>query len=216
MMYIILLLIVIVIIVIYNKHITEYFKTNITYHFNYLNDPFKQITKQDNINDKLFFKKYEPSDKNNLIFKENTTKNPINNIDNGSDIRNCITTSNNNNNIIDDNNYYKLYSDALFTFKPAKKILNDNINIDQTINTNIKNYIHDGITSIYDEDNNTHSYNKTNVNNKTIKELYDNITNDGRLELQQNLDDVECDDTRDDYDINKKYGTTRFDTYSVP
>ena len=51
-------------------------------------------------------------------------------------------------------------------------------------------------------------------NGRTIKEIYDNITNDGRIELQQNLDDLEAFDDGTEYVLGEKYGETRFDTYS--
>jgi hypothetical protein len=50
---------------------------------------------------------------------------------------------------------------------------------------------------------------------RTIKEIYDELTNDNHFALQQNLDDLEAKDFRNDYNINEKYGATRFDTYSV-
>lgn len=112
-------------------------------------------------------------------------------------------------------NNHKLYGDALFTFKPAKKIIsNDHPTIDQTISSNIINYIEQGIESVPDN----HTMNGCKINNmqgKTIKQIYDDITNDNRFEFQQNLDDVEANNARDDYIIGRKYGCTRFDTYSV-
>jgi hypothetical protein len=53
------------------------------------------------------------------------------------------------------------------------------------------------------------------INGRTIKEIYDNITNDHRLDLQQNLDDLEAFDNGSQFILGEKYGATRFDTYSV-
>lgn len=110
---------------------------------------------------------------------------------------------------------HKLYADALFTFEPAKKIIsNDHPTIDQTISLNIINYVEQGIESVPDN----HSMNGCKINNmqgKTIKQIYDDITNDNRFEFQQNLDDVEANNMRNDFIIGEKYGATRFDTYSV-
>ena len=50
---------------------------------------------------------------------------------------------------------------------------------------------------------------------QTIKQIYDEITNDNRLNLQQNLDNLEAYTNRSDFIIGEKYGATRFDTYSV-
>jgi hypothetical protein len=114
---------------------------------------------------------------------------------------------------------YTLYADNLFTFEPAKKLLtNDTPNIDQTISSNIKNYVEHGVES-FDNNQITNENNCTininHMNGKTIKEIYDDITNDGRMQFQQNLDDLEANDNRNDFIIGEKYGATRFDTYSV-
>lgn len=102
---------------------------------------------------------------------------------------------------------YKLYADGLFTYHPAGTVQNDdNPNIDQTTSLNIMNYVDKGI----DKNNETSV-----MNGRTIKQIYDDITNDNRLELQQNLDELEASDFRTDFEIGKKYGATRFDTYSV-
>ena len=50
---------------------------------------------------------------------------------------------------------------------------------------------------------------------KTIKEIYDELTNDNRLKLQTNLDDLETYDTTDNYNIKGKYANSSFDTYSI-
>ena len=50
-------------------------------------------------------------------------------------------------------------------------------------------------------------------NDKYIKDIYDDLTNDNRLELQQNLDNLDANDIRNDYIIGTKYGNTKFDTY---
>ena len=90
------------------------------------------------------------------------------------------------------NKKYQTYYDALFTFKPAKKIPNkNNPDIDQTINNNIKDYIDKGIETTENLENSGMVNKKIDKTDMTIKEMYDNITNDNRLELQQNLDDLE-------------------------
>jgi hypothetical protein len=134
---------------------------------------------------------------------------------------------------------YKLYHESLFRTNPAKKLIDSNKPyIDQTISQNIMSYMNDGIETIYPDNldvNNividnyneiNHSANKTDPTNeinlnikkmrgKTIKDIYDEITNDGRMNLQQNLDDLEANDTGTQFIIGEKYGATRFDTYSV-
>ena len=83
--------------------------------------------------------------------------------------------------------------------KPAEKIIDKNKPIiDQTISQNIMSYVNN-LTK-----------------KKTIKEIYDDITNDGRLTLQQNLNDLEANDSGTQFIIGEKYGTTQFDTYSLP
>ena len=54
-----------------------------------------------------------------------------------------------------------------------------------------------------------------NMSGRTIKDIYDDITNDSRLELQKNLDDLQAFSNRNDYNLGEKYGATRFDTYAV-
>jgi hypothetical protein len=117
------------------------------------------------------------------------------------------------------NNKYGLYSNNLFTYEPALNIRsNVDPNVDQTISSNIQNYINFGIESLQDNqinDDNDFKVKINDVQGKTIKEIYDDITNDHRLELQQNMDDVDANDNRKDFIIGEKYGATRFDTYSV-
>ena len=50
--------------------------------------------------------------------------------------------------------------------------------------------------------------------NKTIKDIYDEITNDNR-NLNTNLDNLDAYDSADNYKIDQKYGSTHFDTYSI-
>ena len=50
-------------------------------------------------------------------------------------------------------------------------------------------------------------------NNQTIKSIYDELTNDNRLEY--NLDNLEANNIKENYLINNRYGTTNFDTYSI-
>lgn len=109
----------------------------------------------------------------------------------------------------------QLYHDVDFYFKPTKKILDDDPYIDQTVNTNIMNYVNNGYTSYYDEDKNTHNFNKIEVNNKTIGKIYDDITNDGRKQYQNNLDNLDMNSEKEYYEIDKHYGATRFETYCV-
>lgn len=118
---------------------------------------------------------------------------------------------------------YKLYHDSLFTPNPAPKLYNEHDPIiDQTINTNIQNYINKGIQSVpidYANPSNTSAENidlgKVNMKGKTIKEIYDEITQDSRLDLQKNLDDLQAFNNRNDYMLGEKYGATRFDTYAL-
>ena len=51
--------------------------------------------------------------------------------------------------------------------------------------------------------------------NKTIKDIYDEITEDNRLKLQTNLDDLNAYDSNDNFNIKERYGHTNFDTYSI-
>ena len=134
---------------------------------------------------------------------------------------------------------YKLYHESLFRTNPAKKLIDSNKPyIDQTVSQNIMSYINDGIETVYPDNldvNNividnyneiNHLANKIDPTNeinlnikkmrgKTIKDIYDDITNDGRMNLQQNLDDLEANDRGTQFIIGEKYGATRFDTYSV-
>jgi len=51
-------------------------------------------------------------------------------------------------------------------------------------------------------------------NNQLIKDIFDNLTNDHRSELQGNLNSLTGNDNNDLYEITKSYGTTKFDTYN--
>jgi hypothetical protein len=93
------------------------------------------------------------------------------------------------------NTKYKLYGEDNMNFVKAG-IVKQDTNIDQSTNINIMNYT-----------------NKQ--EGKTIKELYDNITNDNRLDLQKDLENLDAYDSNDNYSIDKHYGNTKFDTYSV-
>ena len=138
---------------------------------------------------------------------------------------------------------YKRYHESLFRLKPSEKLVDLNKpSIDQTISQNIMAYTNNGIETIYPnymDVSNIEIYNFNKINNisestskihnindpnninirkmkgKTIKEIYDDITNDGRMNLQQNLDDLEANDKGSQFIIGEKYGATRFDTYSV-
>lgn len=118
---------------------------------------------------------------------------------------------------------YKLYHDSLFTPNPAPKLYSENKPVvDQTINTNIQNYINKGIQSVpldYANPSNTAveeiDLKKISMKGKTIKDIYDEITQDSRLDLQKNLDDLQAFNNRNDYMLGEKYGTTRFDTYAL-
>ena len=90
---------------------------------------------------------------------------------------------------------YNLYGEDNLNFKKAG-IVNSTNNIDQTTNINIMNHT-----------------NKT--QGKTIKDLYDEITNDNRFDLQQDMNNVNAFDSHDNYIIDKQYGATHFDTYSI-
>ena len=81
----------------------------------------------------------------------------------------------------------------------VNKIENKDVpNVDQTVNLNIMDYVND-----------------TESKNKTIKEIYDDLTNDNRLVLQEDLDNLQTANFNDNFVIGEKYGATRFDTYSV-
>lgn len=96
-------------------------------------------------------------------------------------------------------NKYKLYGDNFFVPESAGKIENDDVpNIDQTVNLNIMDYVNNATSK-----------------NKTIKEIYDDLTNDNRLVLQEDLDNLQTSNINNNFIIGEKYGATRFDTYSV-
>lgn len=100
--------------------------------------------------------------------------------------------------VIITNPKYKLYGDNFMVSKPAGKI-DCKYDFNQQINTNIIDHVN-------------------NIDNdKTIREIYNEMTNDHRLEYQQNLDELQGYDDRSDYEINygTKYGSTRFDTFNV-
>ena len=206
----------------------EQFKNNQTYKQVYLNDPKKMIKYQmerDLTNDVVSDEKYNTivkpiyhDDDNDEIIQLRKSRddsdkfNKINYITPSSLAKqNCFTRTKK----LSRTGDHKLYADALFTFGPAKKIISNNHpTIDQTISSNIINYVKQGIESVPDN----HSINGCKINNmqgETIKQIYDDITNDNRFEFQQNLDDVEANNMRDDFVIGEKYGATRFDTYSV-
>jgi hypothetical protein len=204
MIRLVILLFIIIFILEYNTR--ESFKNNQFYEQKYLNDP----NKINNYKTKLPSINYISSDP---IFQKEKIDNKILSFDPIS---------------VNIDSKFKLYGDVNLNYKESGRVYLDNRpNIDQTIDTNIKDYINK---------NEIHKYNdtqfKTNlniynsiiglnkidnqiINNKTIKQIYDDLTNDNRLELQQNLDDLTAFDGRDDYKINEKYGATRFDTYYI-
>jgi hypothetical protein len=101
-----------------------------------------------------------------------------------------------------------------FDFKNEKwkdDQINNNDQIEKKEDLNLYNSIIDSIKDNYLKQ----SHTITPSNNKTIKDIYDELTNDNRLALQQNLDELEANDFRNDYIIGEKYGSTRFDTYHV-
>ncbi len=123
---------------------------------------------------------------------------------------------------------YKLYHESLFRTNPAEKLFDSNRPlIDQTISQNIMAYMNEGIETVYPNSLDINQLNPNQLNpnqlnpnqiktkGRTIKEIYDDITNDGRMNLQQNLDDLEANDKGTEFIIGEKYGATRFDTYSV-
>lgn len=215
MLFILVLVIIILFIIINFSPRNEYFKTEMIYDTNkYLNSPDKFLKAESY--KLLTFKPYIKSDPTNKIFKpENVER--TNKIDDGFKITNAISDNNINKKTDNkDNKLNELYADALFNFKPANKIINDDKpTVDQCIGTNIINYIDKGITSYYDEDNNKHKFNKIDITKRTIGEIYDDITNDGREKLQENLDNLEANEENETYLIDHKYGATRFDTYGV-
>ena len=103
--------------------------------------------------------------------------------------------------VISTNSKYKLYGDNFMISKPAGKIdCKYNLDFNQLTNTNIIDHV-----------------NNIDQNDKTIRKIYNEMTNDHRLEYQQNLDELEGYDDRSDYEISygTKYGSTRFDTFNV-
>ena len=90
---------------------------------------------------------------------------------------------------------YKLYGEDNLIFSKAG-IIKQPTDIDQSTNINIMNHTN-------------------NNQGKTIKDIYDEITNDNRLDLQQDLDNLSAYDSADNYNIDKNYGATQFDTYSI-
>ena len=87
---------------------------------------------------------------------------------------------------------FKLYGEDNLNFKKAG-IIKDVKNIDQTTNINIMDHTNKGV-------------------GKTIKQLYDEITNDNR---NQNITNLEPFDSQDNYiiDTATNYGTSGFNTY---
>ena len=207
-----LVIILLIIILIFEYKTKESFKNNQIYEQKYLNDP----NKIKNINYKRPSHRYYSSDINDPIFKKEKSLFQTLKFDPVS---------------VNIDSKYKLYGDVNLDYKEAGKIyLNDKPNIDQRINTNIINYINKNEINEYNDFqyksdlnlyNHIISLNKDNEEilqnkEKTIKDIYDELTNDNRLELQQNLDELEAfDENRNDYRINEKYGATRFDTYSI-
>ena len=206
-----LVIILLIVILIFEYETRETFKNNQTYEPKYLNDP-KNIKK---IKTKLPKHRYFPSNINDPIFKKEKLS--------------CQTLKFDPISVNIDSKY-KLYGDINLDFKEGGRIYLDNKpNIDQTVDINIKNYINNNEVIEFNDTqykpdfniyNHIISLNQDNQeiqqnNNKTIKDIYDELTNDNRLELQKNLNDLEAFDSRNDYKINEKYGATRFDTYSI-
>jgi len=187
------------------KSIIEHYNNNQTYIPKLLNDPLKLLK----------YKKENPTTdiQSNLVYTanlseikkqhslrsiyrfQNTQKPPetINSIIKSKvpigqikPVENFTTSS---------SNRYKLYGEDNLDFKPAG-IISDPANIDQTVNINIMNHTNKGT-------------------NKTIKDLYDEITEDNRSKLQTNIEDLNAYDPNDNFNIDKKYGHSSFDTYSM-
>jgi len=97
-------------------------------------------------------------------------------------------------NPIIENLKYRLYGEDNLIFKKAG-IIKQQTDVDQTTNINIMNHVN-------------------NSTNKTIKDIYNEITNDNR-NININLDNLDANDPTDNYNINKQYGATQFDTYSM-
>ena len=89
---------------------------------------------------------------------------------------------------------YRLYGEDNLNFVKAG-IIKQPTDIDQSTNINIMNHANNSI-------------------NKTIKDIYDEITNDNR-DINVNLENLNAYDPLDNYNIDKKYGSTQFDTYSI-
>ena len=61
---------------------------------------------------------------------------------------------------------------------------------------------------------NINNYIKKN-NNNTLKSIYDELTNDHRLDVMNDLENLEANSIKETYIINNRYGATNFDTYSI-
>jgi hypothetical protein len=190
---------------------SEYiYKTNVIGGLNYLNDP----------NYLLVYPKYNSNSKSKSKSKSNS---------NSHQDQNYIPKIKFNPIITNTDNKYKLYGDNQFYFKPSDKIIdNSRPIINQEINLNIKNYANHGIIAdaldpkylnedlmpIQEKILNDPKNNKPYIE-RTIKDIYDDLTNDGRLQYQQNLDNLEGSNFRNDFELGTQYGATRFDTYAV-
>ena len=178
-----LLLFIIIYFLIYEK-VPEHFKNFQEYIPRIVHDPLKLIKyKKENPNYDI------QSNKVYSINKSYSTKyNPEKfKINNKKHFEIKINSPPKNQNVI-----YKLYGEDNLTFKKAGVIDNPK-NIDQTTNINIMNHTNNNI-------------------GKTIKDLYDEITNDNRT---QDISNLEPFDSLDNYIIDNKinYGNTNFNTY---
>ena len=204
----------------------ESFKNDQTFIPKYLNDPNKLLAYQAN--------KIKPNYRPNVVTKISDINDPIFKEEkkqeyNKPSIKPKVTFDPVSTQM---NPKYKLYHENNLNFREANGIILDSKrNIDQRVNTNIQDFVNNGIEnrsnlSEFIPDYNLYNdiisqtplkieNNEKKLNERTIKEIYDELTNDNRLALQQNLDDLEAKDFRNDYNINEKYGATRFDTYSV-
>jgi len=168
------------------KNILENYKNNQTYIPVFLNDPIKLI-------------KYHKEHPNHDIQSNLVSSANLQQIKKQSQIKSIYNPKlrekfNVKIDPIITNSKYKLYGEDNLNFTKAG-IVKQPTDIDQTTNINIMNHANNSM-------------------NKTIKDLYDEITNDNR-NFNLNLDNLDAYDPADNYNIDKKYGSTHFDTYSI-
>ena len=102
----------------------------------------------------------------------------------------------------------------IYIYFKKKKYINENFKSIKIINEHNYKQIIDNNKQIYQYYN--YDNNKNNINykfNKSIKDVYDELTNDNRISLQQNIGDLESNNNKNYYILGNKYGNTKFDTF---